>query len=317
VLVFATVLSFVALGVHAIAGGTRDEKLRQLGYLDDVRPLIVDSTEQGTALASLRDSAADLGRPGIRRRLDQVVRDARTTLRAAKDVDAPEGVEDAHSLLIATLELRVLGADAAAKAMIDALGNEPTAAVVEKLVAAGKNLMAADQDYKAFTELVATSLAKGTAAAVAPSAWVPADGTQWEAPELTAFVNILKANSTVSPVVDVATILVDTTPSAVGMEGTRLLLPKTNSVKLQVVVANIGNQPQKRVAVVASLSVNNGAPDVATNYVDLSPGKRQALSVRGLKAAPGEGVLTVTIGPVGGETSTVDNTKTLQLSIHP
>jgi hypothetical protein len=56
---------------------------------------------------------------------------------------------------------------------------------------------------------------------------------------------------------------------------------------------------------------------VATNYVDLSPGKRQALGVRGLKASPGNAVLTVTIGPLGGETSTVDNTKTLQLSIHP
>ncbi|HVT77261.1 MAG TPA: hypothetical protein VHD87_09535, partial [Acidimicrobiales bacterium] len=67
----------------------------------------------------------------------------------------------------------------------------------------------------------------------------------------------------------------------------------------------------------ASLSVNGGPPDVATNYVDLSPGKRQAIGVRGLRASPGDAVLTVTIGPLAGETSTVDNTKTLQLSIHP
>ena len=312
----ATVLSLVALGVHAIAGGARDQKLRQLGYLDDVRPLIADSTTQGTALASLRDTAADLGRPGIRRRLDQIVSETRQTLKDAKELNPPSGVEEAHSLLVATLELRMLGASAASTAMIDALGNQSPSSVVSRLVAAGKNLMAADQTYHAFTDVVQTSLAKGTASAVAPSAWVT-EGTQWEEPELTAFVNILKANSSVHPVVDVSTILVETTPSAVGMEGTRLLLPKTNSVRLQVVVANIGNQPQRHVAVVASLSVNNGAPDVATNYVDLSPGKRQAIGVRGLKAAPGEAVLTVTIGPLGGETSTVDNTKTLQLSIHP
>jgi hypothetical protein len=316
VLVVATVLSFVALGVHAIAGGTRDEKLRQLGYLDDVRPLVADSTAQGTDLASLRDSAADLGRPGIRRRLDQIVSEARGTLASAKKLDVPAGVEDAHSLLIATFELRVLGASAASKAMVEALGNQPASAVVDRLVAAGRNLLAGDQAYAAFAEVVKETLAKGTAAAVAPSAWVP-DGTQWEEPELTAFVNILKANSTVSPIVDVSTILVETTPAAVGMDGTRLQLPKTNSVKLDVVVANIGNQPQRHVAVVASLSINNGPPDVATNYVDLSPGKRQALSVRGLRASPGEGVLTVTIGPLAGETSTVDNSKTLQLSIHP
>jgi hypothetical protein len=316
VLVVATVLSLLALGVHAIAGGTRDEKLRQLGYLDDVRPLIADSTSQGVDLASLRDSAADLGRPGIRRRLDQIVSEARQTLKDAKDLNPPAGVEEAHSLLVATLELRMLGASAASKAMVDALGNQPPPSVVDRLVAAGKNLVAADQAYRAFTDVVQTTLAKGTASAVAPSSWVP-EGTQWEEPELTAFVNILKANSSVNPVVDVSTILVETSPAAVGMDGTRLLLPKTTQVRLQVVVANIGNQPQRHVPVVASLSVNNGAPDVATNYVDLSPGKRQAIGVRGLKAAPGDAVLTVTIGPLGGETSTVDNTKTLQLSIHP
>jgi hypothetical protein len=316
VLVIATVLSLLALAVHAIAGGTRDQKLRQLSYLDDVRPLIADSSAQGTDLASLRDSAADLGRPGIRRRLDHIVNGARQTLATARDLDPPAGAQDAHSLLVATLELRVLGASAASKAMVDALGNDSRSSVVARLVAAGKNLVAADQNYRAFVDIVGTTMAKGTASAVAPSAWVP-EGTQWEEPELTAFVNILKANSSVNPVVDVSTILVETNPAAVGMDGARLLLPKTTAVKLQVVVANIGNQPQKHVAVVASLSVNNGPPDVATNYVDLTPGKRQAISVRGLKASPGDAVLTVTIGPLGGETSTVDNTKTLQLSIHP
>jgi hypothetical protein len=218
-------------------------------------------------------------------------------------------------LLVATLELRVLGASAASKAMIDALSTQAPPTVVDRLVASGKNLLAADQAYKAFTEVVTTSLVKGTSSAVAPSVWVP-DGTQWESPELMAFVNILKANSSVNPVVDVATILVNTTPTAVGKEGAKLLLPKTGLVRLEVVVANIGNVPQKHVTVTASLAQNGGLPDVAQNFVDLSPGKRQALSVRGLKATPGEAILTVTIGPLAGETSVVDNTKTLQLSIH-
>ena len=316
VLVIATVLSLVALAVHAIAGGSRDEKLRQLGYLDDVRPLVADSTTQGADLASIRDTAADLGRPGFRRRLNHVVEGAEQTLAAAKALEPPAGTDDAHSLLVATLTLRSLGASAASKAMIDALSTQSPTVVVERLVASGKNLIAADQNYKAFSEVVATTLAKGTAAAVAPSAWVP-DGTQWESPELTAFVNILKANSSVNPVVDVSTILVKTTPTAVGKEGAKLLLPKTNAVRLEVVVANIGNVTQKRVPVTASLQQGGGLPDVAQNFVDLTPGKRQALTVRGLRAGPGNAILTVTIGPLPGETSVVDNTKILELSIHP
>jgi hypothetical protein len=310
-------LSLLAIAVNAFAGGDRDQKLRQLGYLDDVRPLIADSTAQGADLATIRATAADLGRPGFRKRLNTVVKSTKDTLKAAEELDPPAGVAaDAHNLLVATLQLRVLGAEAAAKAMIDAVSNERATAVVDKLVAAGENLVASDQTYKAFTGVVAASLAHGTSAAVTPSAWVP-DGTQWESPELTAFVNILRANSSVSPIVDVSTILVKTTPTAVGKEGEKLLLPKTNSVRLEIVVANIGNVAQKHVTVTASLAQGGGLPDVAQNFVDLSPGKRQTLTVRGLRAAPGEAVLTVTIGPLPGETSVVDNTKNLQLSIHP
>jgi hypothetical protein len=311
----ATALSLVAIAVNAIAGGTRDEKLRQLGFLDDARPLIADSTAQGADLASIRATAADLGRPGFRRRLNHVVAGTKATLAAVKALEPPSGADEAQSLLVATLQLRVLGASAASKAMIDALGTEAATSVVDRLVAAGKNIVAADQTYKAFTEVVATSLAKGTSSAVAASVWVP-DGTQWESPELTAFVNILKANSSVNPIVDVATILVKTTPTPVGKEGNKLLLPKTNSVRLEVVVANIGNVAQKHVTVTASLQQGGGLPDVAQNFVDLSPGKRQAISVRGLKAASGDAILTVTIGPLPGETSVVDNTVTSQVSIH-
>jgi len=316
VLVIATVLSVLAIAINAIAGGDRDQKLRQLGYLDDVRPLIADSTAQGADLATIRATAADLGRPGFRKRLNTVVTSTKETLKAAEDLDPPKGAaDDAHNLLVATLQLRVLGAEAARKAMLDALSTERQTAVVDRLVAAGRNLLASDQTYKAFTEVVATTLSKGTSSAVTDSAWVP-DGTQWEAPELTAFVNILKANSSVNPVVDVSTILVKTTPTAVGKEGDKLLLPKTNAVRLEIVVANIGNVAQKHVTVTASLSQGGGLPDVAQNFVDLSPGKRQTLTVRGLRAAPGDAVLTVTIGPLPGETSVVDNTKNLQLSIH-
>lgn len=310
----ATVLSLLALSVHAFAGGGRDEKLRQLGYLDEVRPLIADSTGQGADLLGVRDSASDLGRPGTRQRLNQVVRQTQATLEAVKTIKPPKGADDAHSLLIATLQLRVLGARSAAKDMIDALSAQSPTPIVQRLVVSGRNLIAADQTYKAFSDVVATTLAKTAAEAVAPSIWI-ADPTQWETPELTAFVNILKANSSVAQIVDVSTVLVTTNPAAVGKDGEKLLLPKTSSVRLEVVVANIGNVAQKKVTITATLQSAAGV-DSARDFVDLLPGKRQALSFRGLKAAPGDATLTVTIGPQPGETSTADNTIANILSIH-
>jgi len=312
--VVATALSLLALGVHAIASGGRDEKLRQLGYLDEVRPLIADSTSQGADLLGVRETASDLGQPGTRSRLDQVVKQTQETLDAVKRLDPPSGVDEAHTLLVATLQLRVLGAAAAAKDMIAALSTQSPATIVDRLVITGRNLIAADQTYKAFTDVAASKLADDAKQAVAPSVWIP-EPEQWESPELTAFVNILKANSSVAPIVDVRTVLVRTTPAAVGKEGEKFLLPKTASVRLEVVVANIGNVAQKNVTVMATLSSAAGV-DTARDFVDLDPGKRRALSLRGLKAAPGDATLTVTIGPVAGETSTVDNTITNLLSIH-
>ncbi len=317
VLIFATVLSLFALGVNAIAnGGGRDKKLEQMSYLDAVRPLITDSTEQGADLNAIRENASDLGRPGTRARLNQVVKQTQTTLDMLKGIDTPGAADEAQSLLIATLQLRVLGARSVAKDMIDALSARAPNEVVDRLVVSARTLIAADQTYMAFSELVGKTLAKGATEAVAPSVWVP-EPTQWEAPELTAFVNILKANSSVAPIVDVATILVKTNPSAVGKEAEKLLLPKTGSVRLEVVVANIGNVAQKHVTVTATMqSAAGGLPDVARDFVDLSPGKRSAISFRGLKIVPGEATLTVTIGPLPGETSTQDNTITTQLVIH-
>jgi hypothetical protein len=317
VLIVATVLSLLALGINSIANGSgRDKKLEQMSYLDEVRPLITDSSEQGADLNAIRENASDLGRPGTRARLNQVVKQTEITLDALKDIDAPPAAEEAQSLLVATLQLRVIGARSVAKDMIDALSAKGPSEIVERLVVSARNLIAADQTYKAFTDLVATTLAKGAREAVAPSVWVP-EPTQWEAPELTAFVNILKANSSVAPIVDVATVLVQTDPAAVGKEGEKLLLPKTGSVRLEVVVANIGNVAQKHVTITASLqAASGGLPDVARDFVDLSPGKRQALTFRGLKSAPGDATLTVTIGPLPGETSTTDNTITTLLTIH-
>lgn len=317
VLVIATVLSLFAIGVNGIAnGGGRDQKLEQLSYLDEVRPLIANSSKQGADLLAIRDNASDLGRPGTRRRLDQVVKESQATLESVKRIDVPGSADAAHNLLVATLQLRVIGARSAAKDMIDALSAQSPTAVVDRLVVSGRNLIAADQTYKAFTGEVEASLAKGAVEAVAASVWVP-EPEQWESPELTIFVNILKANSSVAPVVDVATVLVKTTPAAVGKEGEKLLLPKTGSVRLEVVVANIGNVAQKRVTVTASLqAASGGLPDVARDFVDLSPGKRRAITFRGLKAAPGDATLVVTIGPLTGETSIADNTIETPLVIH-
>lgn len=298
----------MALAVHAVASSDgRDVELRHIAYLDEVRPHVQRSTEQGADVLAVRAMAGDLGRPGIRRRLDRVVKEAGDTLRAVERVGPPEGLERAHSLLVSSLVLRHRGAATAARGMIDALGRENIDPIVLRLAATGRDLVASDTSYNAFRQTVQKTIGKDRPDVVPESMWVP-DTDQWQPPELTAFVNILKANSSLAPVVDVSTLLVRTEPSAVGRDNGRLVLPKVNGVKVSVVVANVGNVAQKQVTVVATLRSVTGE-DTARGFADLSPGQRRTLSFRRLRAAPGDALLTVTIAPLAGETSIADNTR--------
>jgi hypothetical protein len=100
----------------------------------------------------------------------------------------------------------------------------------------------------------------------------------------------------------------------VGDENGAAVLPVVKTLRLSIVVGNAGNETERRVPVVATVTPpeGQGAPDSARDFVDLAPAQRVALTLGGLHApAGGPSTLTVTIGPVDGEATTADNTKTL------
>ena len=108
-LVVATVLSLLALGVtrSPAVGATRS--CGSSATSTRFARSSPSRSEQGADLDAIRENASDLGRPGTRARLDQVVRQTKSTLDELKQIDAPKAAEEAHSLLVATLQLRVLG----------------------------------------------------------------------------------------------------------------------------------------------------------------------------------------------------------------
>ncbi len=94
-----------------------------------------------------------------------------------------------------------------------------------------------------------------------------------------------------------------------GTEGATVVLPAVKTLRLQVVVANTGNEPEKRVQVIAALTAD-GVTDTARDFVDLAPGQRATVTLGGLRPVAGAAMtLTVTAGPVEGETGTTDNQK--------
>jgi hypothetical protein len=307
VLVVLVALSFLALrGIASSGSDPRSRRLAEQAYLDEMRPKVERSTQQGADLAAARDDAGQLGRVGVTKQLERLENEAARVLREVRAADPPSSLANAHTLLESTMFIRARAAASLAASLPEALAAEGSGDVVQQMELAGADLGTADGIYAVFRRSLAPPGAK-PAASMPPSRWVSRAGA-WSEPELRALVSTLRANSTLAPVHDVAVIVVSTDPTAVGKEGLADVLPPSKALRLEVVVANVGNTRERDVPVIAAITTPSGAVDTARQFVDLAPGQRLTVSLGGLQPTRNEELaLGVRAGPVTGESNTQDN----------
>lgn len=309
-------LSLLALAVNASLSPHPNgpaKRLTELAYVDQVRPLVEASSVQGSDVAQVREKAAALGRNGIRRKMQRVRRDADVELRGVRQLDPPPELAANHSLLVSTMVLRSRATSMMGEALENALANGPAEPTVDALVRAAGDLVAADHIYRTFVELVVVKGARGPL--LPASAWV-ADPSVWERPAVSAFVSALRASTISTPVHDVSILTLTTDPLPVASEAGSAVLPLVKSLRLEIVVANLGNTAEKGVPVVATLTGPAGEVDTAREFVDLAPGQRRAVALGGLRPVMGgPSTLKVVIGPVDGEGGANDNERTMSVVV--
>jgi hypothetical protein len=315
-------------------------RLAKLGWLDAMRSQIERSTAQGGDIEQVRADAARLGRAGVARRLEKVVAEAAAVRQAALGQQPPDELASAHSLLVSTMTIRARAAGRVRDALTLALGTGAPEPAADALAEAGRDLLAADRTYEVFLELLAASertTTNGLGAGAPPSTSTPppaadpntappttskpppattllpesrwvADPDSWSSLATTVLVRTLRASATLAPVHDVSVLVVTTDPAAVGQDGGAMVLPMVKDLQVEIVIANTGNEPEKRVSVLLALDGGAGK-DTAREFVDLIPGQRRSISLT-LHPMPGApGTLSVTVGPVPGETTATDNMK--------
>jgi hypothetical protein len=300
-LIVGVVLSLLALAINSIVATTGEGPDRRLAFLDAVRPQIEESTRQGEILADVRGEATQLGRTGLRRRLERLSRDARRVVDETAAVRVPSALRDSAPLLQASVVARATAVDNLTAALTGALGTGPVDQSVDALVAVGQDLLVADRAYALFVE----SLPEAVQPNVPGSAWVD-DAEQWTEPELVVFVAALRASAALAPVHDVALVTVRLEPSAVGKEADALVLPTVQEVRVVAVVANVGNEAEDRVPVEAVV-VSQGGMDVGRQFADLAPGQRLTVPLTLRPSAVGVITLTVRIGVVEGDPTPENN----------
>ena len=309
-LLVAIALSLLVVAVNSIVTTSARGPDEAVAYADLVRPAIDRSTRQAAAVDDLRAQAGQMPATALRRALARLTRESEALVGQVRSTSRPDRLDVAHGLLITTLSTRniALGRFSAALA---ADQSSPVEESVQQLELAGRDLIVSDRSYQLFLD----ALPKAAKATLPPSVWVP-DPTTWERPEMAALAATVRASASSAPVHDVALVTVTPSPSPVGVvaEDGRQILPKTKTLRLDVVVANAGNTPEKRVAVEAVLTTAGGM-DTARQFVDLAPGQRQTVGLT-LRPAAGDGAsLRVRVGPVNGEQAPDDNERTLEYAI--
>jgi len=268
VLVFGTV---VLSANHTSPGEARTETL---AYLDKVRPLIERSSATGRDLASLREQAVKLDRELLDRQLSRIQADADEAWTSVRAVTAAEGGSLAQDLLVGSLGGRATAVKELRGAFGQALdGASPLVPAVQALTDVGRDLQAADGAYRLFGRNLPPG---GTPPP--ESRWVP-DPQEWSAPVLGAFVTALRNSKDLAPVHDLAVLVAAPDPGPLAEErGKVSVLAQVPAIRLQVVVANQGNQPEKAVPVFASTQPFDGSPPSSMRVsVDLEPGQRRAI----------------------------------------
>ena len=275
------VVGTIVLGAnHTSPGEARTEAL---AYLDRVRPIIERSSATGRDVVALRDKAVELERELLERQLARAQTEADAALAEVREVPATEVAALAQDLLVGALGGRAMALRGMRSAFDQALNADvPPLPTVQALAEVGRDLQAADGAYRLFTR----NLPPGSDPPP-ESRWVP-DAEAWSAPVLGAFVTALRNSQNLAPVHDMAVLVAVPDPGPVGKEaGGVLVLAQVPAVKLQVVVANQGNQAERSVPVYASTQPFDGSPpDAQTVRVDLAPGQRRSLDTIELKPPP-------------------------------
>jgi hypothetical protein len=314
-IVFGGVVTLLILTVNAALSAQSGAPARRFGtqnFLDVAESDVQRSIQEGADVTEVRADALTLGRDGITRRLDRVASDADAILRDVRRVTAPTNLRDARDLLLAALTIRAQSSATLRKAFADALGNSPATSVVDAMVEVGKNLAAADRVYRLFVAALPAGLVT-----MPDSQWVRDDGS-WTQPIVATFVASLRSSASLAPVHDVKVVLVSPDPGPVALDAGNEVLPISKILKVQIVVANVGNEPEKRLTVTASISpAVDGPGSSARDFVDLVPGQRMTLTLGDLRAVPNAvTILQVHIDPAPGQLNMPDTTQTLDFVMH-
>lgn len=293
-------------------------------WVDRVLPIITSSSVDGRIIAGIWSGGLSMPAAEIAGQLQQVATgsaqayDTVVKLRPPANLGGPAGLLEAclYSRKKAAAELQsaftqVLGA---AVPGAKSTAADPAAAV-QSIAAAGNDIQVGDQTYALFSQ----SMPSGVGVKMPPSAWLT-NASAYQPQAAGVFLTSLQNAINPAPIHQVKVYSVSTDPSPVSRQGAIQILPDASAITVNIVVADVGNQPENNLTVVAAISPTGHGSSSVRDFVNLTPG--QSYSIIGLGPLnPPQGVpvtLTITVTPpAGSSTPAVTQTLSIQMPAPP
>lgn len=304
------VILLVDASLHSRSTGP-GQQLAAGTWVDRILPIITTSNVEGRVIAGIWANGLSMPASQIAGQLEQMATgsteayDTVVKLRPPADLGGPAGLLEAclYSRKKAAVELQsafaqVLGAAAP--------GAKPAAtdpaAAVQSIAAAGNDIQVGDQTYSLFSQSVPAAVG----VKMPPSAWFT-DPSAYQPQTAGVFLTSLQNAVNPAPVHQVKVYSVATDPSPVSRHGATQILPDASAITVTIVVADVGNQPENNLTIVAAISPAGHGTSSVRDFVNLTPG--QSYSIVGLGPLnPPQGVpvtLTVTVTPPAGSATPV------------
>ncbi len=123
----------------------------------------------------------------------------------------------------------------------------------------------------------------------------------------------MRSSAQLAPIHDTTVVLVTTEPAAVRTEDGRMILPLSKTIRIQAIVANVGNENERDLKVEVTL-VPGGDRATARDFVSLAPGQRATITLGGLVPVVDQpAALTVRIDAPPGDATPADNEKVIPI----
>src|ERR1019366_3148956 len=250
-------------------------------WVDTVLPDIAESTVQGREIAQISSDRLIGGSAATAGQLTRIAAAAAATYREVAAVAPPAPVVVAAGLLEACLISRENGATEMAGAGQDLLRGGRASAAVSQMGTAVSQFEVSDTAYRLF--------ARDT-----PKLGVTMPASQWDDSTaayrinaLGGFAQRLIAAVSRSPVHQLAIDAISTDPPALSMQGKVQILSPASSVAVTVVVQDVGQDAEKGVRVVATVTPAQGlAGQEVSASLDLSRGQARTVRLAGLRLVP-------------------------------